>query len=906
MVKIKQKGDITNGLNDLEITDAGDIQLIIAGAIQPGLDALDVSIKGPDDRDNTEVYDLVAAAPAAALTWDELRAAHLGVGSMGETMTQLDTNVDQTLSGTEGNIRGGAETLNSLSGQIANIQNVTRLVAIIPDPLIIPDAGSVYYRIECILYDLDGNMEDPDGNEFAIEMRDAAGNDESDFWKDSAGAAAADVATAPPFPATSLKMERTAAGQYFIYYKVTAGQTEEQLVFQIRWEEGGVLFYNARTTKRSEFYTDSEIADAVWTEPLPGAFGVGSAGNIVGNRIDAAISSRATQADILADATPFNGADIDQSLSGMEDNIRGLNDRDLTEIYDFVDLIDDATDGLAAIRGHVDSTGLAQGAGSRANNVDIADLARWTADAVNVLPATGAAAVWDEDQTGHSADDSFGQIVQAIFDTKKNGDDVFFVGVGGNDAWDGLTWETRRLTLTSAYSLLGAGDLLVVGAGAYAEAFTANIAHTTIIGMGMSDGQPGSVNTFNGTTLNITATHVNVKNMGFVNSGDNTTPVIITTGGTYYTLENLLIQSTGSSAPTYTLFINGADRGHIYKCRIESRGTTAVRFRNTSQRNIMKDCEVLVVTSGALNGIIIEDVGSIGNIIRDTSVLGTGNTGTGIGILTANGSMATNCHVEGFTTTYNGVAGTYIVGCHEESQLTAGNTIEEDLAELDTEINAVHTDTWNEALPGAFGAGSAGKIVGDNLDQSLSTTEDNIRGVSNRDLTEVYDLVNGLNDPSAADNADAVWDELQAAHTLTGSFGELMEILDDHTHAPQQVFPLGAANVTLTAGAAGAWSWGAWAQIVAASTFGDVFDLHWANYSDPDTNTIYEIEFGYGAGDTHYCYDRFERLNVQDRSFSSPIQGPRIVETNRIRARCRTLAGAGETVDINCVKGHEY
>lgn len=51
-------------------------------------------------------------------------------------------------------------------------------------------------------------------------------------------------------------------------------------------------------------------ATAVWSEALPGAFGAGEAGNIVGNRLDAAVSSRATQADILADATPFNGADV--------------------------------------------------------------------------------------------------------------------------------------------------------------------------------------------------------------------------------------------------------------------------------------------------------------------------------------------------------------------------------------------------------------------------------------------------------------------------------------------------------------------------------------------------------------------------------------------------------------------
>ena len=59
------------------------------------------------------------------------------------------------------------------------------------------------------------------------------------------------------------------------------------------------------------------IAAAVWAESLPGAFAAGEAGRIVGDNVDAAISSRSTlaQADILSDATPFPGADIDATIS---------------------------------------------------------------------------------------------------------------------------------------------------------------------------------------------------------------------------------------------------------------------------------------------------------------------------------------------------------------------------------------------------------------------------------------------------------------------------------------------------------------------------------------------------------------------------------------------------------------
>ena len=63
--------------------------------------------------------------------------------------------------------------------------------------------------------------------------------------------------------------------------------------------------------------TPAAISAAVWAEALPGAFGVGEAGKIVGDNVNATISSRSTltQADILSDATPFAGASIDATIS---------------------------------------------------------------------------------------------------------------------------------------------------------------------------------------------------------------------------------------------------------------------------------------------------------------------------------------------------------------------------------------------------------------------------------------------------------------------------------------------------------------------------------------------------------------------------------------------------------------
>lgn len=55
---------------------------------------------------------------------------------------------------------------------------------------------------------------------------------------------------------------------------------------------------------------------------------------------------------------------------------------------------------------------------------------------------------------------------------------------------------------------------------------------------------------------------------------------------------------------------------------------------------------------------------------------------------------------------------------------------------------------WGEALPGAYGAGEAGNILGTNLDGLISDI------------------------PNAASNAAAVWDEATAGHVGAGSFGK--------------------------------------------------------------------------------------------------------------------------------------
>jgi hypothetical protein len=129
--------------------------------------------------------------------------------------------------------------------------------------------------------------------------------------------------------------------------------------------------------------------------------------------------------------------------------------------------------------------------------------------------------------------------------------------------------------------------------------------------------------------------------------------------------------------------------------------------------------------------------------------------------------------------------------------LTAGST--------GAALNAAGSagDPWSTPLPGAYGAGTAGKIVGDNINATISSratqasvdTVDTVVDAVKVDTTNTLArlpaaLVSGRMDASvgamqsnvltsgaldataSAEIADAVWDEATSGHAITGSTGE--------------------------------------------------------------------------------------------------------------------------------------
>jgi hypothetical protein len=149
--------------------------------------------------------------------------APVGV-SVSADLLVLDNLVDDLESRLTAARAGYLDNLNvggnvASSAEATSIQNNTRVVRVVPDVIERPDAGTVTYRIELLLYDDAGNMEAPDAAP-TVALVNQAGTDRSSRL---------DSAT----------MALVSAGRYRVIYTADVGDALEQLVWTFSVVEGG-------------------------------------------------------------------------------------------------------------------------------------------------------------------------------------------------------------------------------------------------------------------------------------------------------------------------------------------------------------------------------------------------------------------------------------------------------------------------------------------------------------------------------------------------------------------------------------------------------------------------------------------------------------------------------------------
>ena len=128
------------------------------------------------------------------------------------------------------------------------------------------------------------------------------------------------------------------------------------------------------------------------------------------------------------------------------------------------------------------------------------------------------------------------------------------------------------------------------------------------------------------------------------------------------------------------------------------------------------------------------------------------------------------------------------------------------------------------------------------------------------------------------------------------------ETLLDHVHNVSKVYPTLAGGVQVTAGAA--WTLGAFAEIIPASTITSDFDIHAVDIENISANDVYELVLYQGASDTEIGSVRFVKDAAQSATLNTIIQTPIVPANARIRAKIASAAGS-DNVTIS-LRYHTY
>lgn len=136
-----------------------------------------------------------------------------------------------------------------------------------------------------------------------------------------------------------------------------------------------------------------------------------------------------------------------------------------------------------------------------------------------------------------------------------------------------------------------------------------------------------------------------------------------------------------------------------------------------------------------------------------------------------------------------------------------------------------------------------------------------------------------------------------------------IEILEDHAHSVDRVYPtIGAggawvAGTSVPAGAAGAGNFGVATTILPGAATAAPFDIHYINVESLPANTTYELVIlanGVESGRV-----RFTRVNNNESVNGLPFMMPIVAAGTVMTAKCANAAGSVNNIVIS-VQYHLY
>jgi len=140
---------------------------------------------------------------------------------------------------------------------------------------------------------------------------------------------------------------------------------------------------------------------------------------------------------------------------------------------------------------------------------------------------------------------------------------------------------------------------------------------------------------------------------------------------------------------------------------------------------------------------------------------------------------------------------------------------------------------------------------------------------------------------------------------VTDSLGWHTDILEEHFHSAQKVYPTLADGVTLTT-ESGDWQLGTITQIVPADAIGSMFDIHEVIVETVNTqDKAYELVLYYGASDTECGRVRFRADTNKGSVNVATMQTPLIPADSKISGALAIQDGGSKTAVIS-LRYHLY
>lgn len=326
--------------------------------------------------------------------------------------TNLTTEIDQN-----------EAKLDTIDGKVGAIQNNTTVRFIVPETLYRPDAGTKTYQFHLRLFDTDGNPEAPDSTP-TIRIRSLTSG--------------LDLVVGDPMTQDGVKV-----GAYYYDYGVASAATLTHLLVEATVVENGVTRYIPATTEIVEFQSDLAAIESIVTDtntkvttgnglltnPTFGLSAIkANQANIISEinanetkidmvkaKTDTIPSDPATETSLTAISALIGAlpdiSDIQVRLDLQTDNLKGADDRDLTEVYD-----------------NFDTSDLAKTADPRFANLDATVSSRSTLTAGQVwsnatrtltsisIPASEWEKVWKVLTSAISVPGSFGNLLKDMLD----------------------------------------------------------------------------------------------------------------------------------------------------------------------------------------------------------------------------------------------------------------------------------------------------------------------------------------------------------------------------------------------------------------------------------------------------------------------------------------------------------